>query len=47
VVVYQPGAAGADILHGPVVITGYHDDNVPEDVIDTYTALLHQHHHTG
>jgi hypothetical protein len=44
---YHPAAAGADTLRGPVVITGYHDDNVPEDVLDTYTALRHQHraHH--
>jgi hypothetical protein len=42
---YDPRAARADILVGPVLVTGYHpegaDTDIPEDVLDTYVALAH------
>jgi hypothetical protein len=42
---YNPSAAHADLLVGPVIVTGYdpagHDTDIPEDVIDTFVALAH------
>ena len=46
-VALHPHAADTDgperLLYGPVEVTGHAGEDIPEDVIDTYTHLAYRH----